>query len=195
MSSVIPPSRDWMYKRLTSTRAIIPAFMDGVVGFVEYATGRDEYKRNNNTMRCPCEKCKCKKHWKSSDDVAMHLVDYGFMPDYYVWRCHGERDVSIAIVTHGSSSLGGQRPEHQSLEQMVVDIAGPSFISNDMDVDYEGDYGEAPEAEEPNPEFQKLKKMIADARTPLWDHTVESGMSTIQEDTRPSPHPDIRITV
>src|SRR3954462_12850071 len=122
-----------MYKRLTSTRAIIPAFTDGVVGFVEYASGRDEYKRNNNTMRCPCEKCKCRKHWKSSDDVAMDLVSYGFMPDYYVWRCHGESDASIAIVTHGSSSHGDQRPEHQSLEQIVVDIAGPSFISNDMD--------------------------------------------------------------
>src|SRR3954469_5100890 len=177
MSSVIPPSSDWMYKRLTSTRAIIPAFTDGVVGFVEYASGCDEYKRNNNTMRCPCEKCKCRKHWKSSDDVAMDLVNYRFMPDYYVWRCHGESDASIAIVTHGSSSHGGQRPEHQSLEQMVVDIAGPSFIFNDMDVDYEGDYGEAPEAEEPNPEFQKLKKMIADARTPLWDPTDESCKS------------------
>ena len=41
---------------------------------------------------------------------------------------------------------------------MVLDIAGPSFISNDMDVDYDGDYEEAPEYEEPNSKFQKLKK-------------------------------------
>ena len=54
---------------------------------------------------------------------------------------------------------------------MVLDIAGLSFISNDMDVDYEGDYGEVPEAEEPNSEFQKLKKMIYDAHTTLWDPT------------------------
>src|SRR3954466_12791523 len=82
MSSVIPPSRDWMYKRLTSSRALIPTFIDGVLGFVEYASGRDEYRRNNYTMRYPCEKCKCKKHWNSSDDVTMDLMDYGFMPDY-----------------------------------------------------------------------------------------------------------------
>ena len=88
----------------------------------------------------------------------MDLLNYGFMPDYYVWRCHGEVDVRISTVTHGSSSHGGQHQEHQSLEQMVLDIAGPSFISNDMDVNYEGNYGEAPEAEEPNSEFQKLKK-------------------------------------
>src|SRR5438045_8586676 len=69
-------------------------------------------------------KCKCKKHWKSSEDVTMDIMNYGFMPDYYVWRCHGEEDVSISTMTHGSSSHGGQRPEHQSLEQMVVDIAG-----------------------------------------------------------------------
>ena len=31
---------------------------------------------------------------------------------------------------------------------MVLDIADPSFISNDMDVDYEADYEKAPEAEE-----------------------------------------------
>ena len=158
MSSVIPPSRDWMYKRLSASRTLIPAFIDGVMGFVEYASGRDEYRRNNNTMRCPCEKCKCKKLWKSSDDVTIDLMNYGFMPDYYVWRCHGEEDVSISTMTHGSSSHGNQRPEHQLLEQMVVDIAGPSFISNDMDVDYEGDYGEAPEAEEPNSKFQKFQK-------------------------------------
>ena len=107
MSFAIPPSRDWMYKRLTSSRAIVPEFMDGIVGFLEYASGRDEYKTNNNTMRCPCEKCKCKKYWKSSDDVAMDLINYGFMQDYYVWRCHGEGDVSISTVTHGSSSHGG----------------------------------------------------------------------------------------
>src|SRR3954471_5087951 len=107
MSSVIPPSRDWMYKRMSASRTLIPAFIDGVMGFVEYASGRDEYRRNNNTMRCPCEKCKCKRHWKSSDDVTMDLMDYGFMPDYYVWRCHGEEDVSISTMTHGSSSHGG----------------------------------------------------------------------------------------
>ena len=106
MSSTIPPSRDWMYKRLTSNRTIIPEFMDGVLEFVEYTRGRDEYKRNSNTMRCPCEKCKCKRHWKSSTDVAMDLIHYGFMPDYYVWRCHGEVDVRISTVTHESSSHG-----------------------------------------------------------------------------------------
>ena len=41
---------------------------------------------------------------------------------------------------------------------MVLDIADPSFISNDIDVDNGGDYEEAPEAEEPNSGFQKLKK-------------------------------------
>src|SRR3954470_4545083 len=156
MSTVISSSKDWMYKRLTPSRALIPEFMVGVMGFVEYASGRDEYRRNNNTMRCPCEKCKCKKLWRSSDDVAIDLMDYGFMPDYYVWRCHGEGDVSISTMTHGSSSHGGQRPEHQLLEQMVADTAGPSFMSNNMDVNYEGAYGETPEAEELNPEFHKF---------------------------------------
>src|SRR3954465_6969772 len=99
MSPAIPPSKDWVYKRLTSNRAIIPEFEEGVLGFHEYARGRDEYKRNNQTMRCPCEKCKCKKHWKSSDDVAMDLMNYGFMPDIYVWRCHGEEDASISPIT------------------------------------------------------------------------------------------------
>ena len=56
-------------------------------------------------------------------------------------------------LTHESSSHRGQRQEHQSLEQMVLDIAGPSFIPNDMDVDYEADYEVAPEAEEPNSKF------------------------------------------
>src|SRR5438270_9075735 len=158
MSSVIPSSRDWMYKKLTPSRSLILEFMVGVMGFVKYASGRDEYRRNNNTMRCPCEKCKCKKLWKSSDDVAINLMNYGFMPDYYVWRCHEEGDVSILTMTHGSSSHGGQRPKHQLLEQMVVDIAGPSFISNDMDVDYEGDYGRRLKLKNLIQNFRNLKK-------------------------------------
>ena len=88
----------------------------------------------------------------------MNLLNFGFMPNYHVWRCHGEVDVRISSVTHGSSSHGGQRQDHQSPEQMVLDIAGPAIISNDMDIDYEADYEEAPEAEEPNSKFQKLKK-------------------------------------
>src|SRR4051812_20295670 len=121
MSSAIPPHRDWMYKRLTKNRGIISEFEERVLGFIEYARGRDEYKRNNNAMRCPCVKCQCKKYKKSNDDVLMDLLNYEFMPDYYVWRCHGEVDVRILSVTHESSSHGSQQQEHQSLEQMVLD--------------------------------------------------------------------------
>src|SRR5438270_2514326 len=99
----------WMYKRLTKNRGIIPGFEEGVLGFLKYARGSDEYKRNNNTMRCPCVKCQCKRHWKSNDDVPMDRLNFGFMLDYYVWRCHEEVDVRISSVTHGSSSHGGQR--------------------------------------------------------------------------------------
>src|SRR4051812_25603235 len=101
-------------------------------------------------MRCPCVKCQCGRQWKSNDDVLMDLLHYGFMLDYYVWRSLGEVDVRISTVIHGSSSHGGQRQEHQSLEKMVPDITGPSFISNDMDVDYEANCEEVPEPEEPN---------------------------------------------
>src|SRR5436189_6479708 len=95
-----------MYNRLTPNRAIIPEFEEGVLRFLEYARGRDECKRNSNTMKCPCEKCKCKRHWKSSDDVAMDLIHYRFMLDYYVWRCHGEVDVRISTDTRKQLAQG-----------------------------------------------------------------------------------------
>ena len=50
MLFAILPSRDWMYKRLTPNKGIIPEFEEGVLGFLEYISGRGEYKRNSNTI-------------------------------------------------------------------------------------------------------------------------------------------------
>ena len=101
----IPQHRTWMYDRLTIHRHVKPEFERKLKEFLDHASDRDEYRNNNNTMRCPCARCYCVKGWLSIETVQVHLLDNGFMEGYYIWRCHGE--VEELARSYGSSSQGG----------------------------------------------------------------------------------------
>src|SRR2546430_14289374 len=51
--------RTWMYDRLTIHRHVKPEFEMKLKEFLDHASDRDEYRNNNNTMRCPCARCRC----------------------------------------------------------------------------------------------------------------------------------------
>src|SRR5438045_9593186 len=66
--------------------------------------------------------------------------------------------------SYRSSSQGGPSEELQTFEQIVYDIAGPSFMADD-DLVHES----VPE----DPNHQKFRKLLADANTLLWGPTEE----------------------
>lgn len=166
----IPDNRKWMYNRLTRDRALEHEFLMGVSQFIRHASELPSYKANGDKMKCPCSKCKCGP-WKSADEVSNHLINKGFMEDYYVWSWHGEFDQSSrqGIPFCGSSSRTNRGPnDFRHFEDMVYDAAGPDFVAHAME--QEGDYGQEEDVEEdPNPETQSFYEMLADSREPLWE--------------------------
>src|SRR3954463_3468634 len=75
----------------------------------------------------------------------------------YIWRGHGE--VEELARSYGNSSQGGPSEELKLFEQMVYDIAGPSFVADDEPVN---------ESVPEDPNNQKFRKLLTDANTPLW---------------------------
>src|SRR5438045_5435005 len=73
--------------------------------------------------------------------------------------------------SYRSSSQGGPSEELQTFEQIVYDIAGPSFMADD-DLVHES----VPE----DPNHQKFRKLLVDANTPLWGPT-EEGCKTFSK--------------
>ena len=46
-------------------------------------------------VRCPYKFCKNEKDYSSSRTIHSHLFNSGFMPNYYVWTKHGEREIVL----------------------------------------------------------------------------------------------------
>ena len=130
----IPQNRTWMYDRLTRHRHVKPEFEKKLQEFLDYASGWDEYKNNNNKMRCPCARCYCLRGWLSKETVQVHLLDNGFMEGYYVWRCHGEME-EFARSYGSSSRRGGEGPGDEvshSNRRCMMSQAPVSWISKSL---------------------------------------------------------------
>jgi hypothetical protein len=52
---------------------------------------------------CPCNSCK-NKLLQEDNVVQSHLIRYGFIKDYTVWKYHGEADPSATGASGGNSS-------------------------------------------------------------------------------------------
>src|SRR3954462_1614071 len=81
------------------------------------------------------------------------------------WRGGGGREIIREQLA------GGPSEELQPFEQMVYDIAGPSFVADDELVN---------ESVPEDPNHQKFRKLLADANTPLWGPT-EEGCKTFSK--------------
>ena len=66
-------------------------FMDGVHEFIEAV---EKYKYGG-FVHCPCKFCKNERGYSSSRTIHSHLFNSSFMPNYYVWTKHGEREFML----------------------------------------------------------------------------------------------------
>ena len=83
--------RQLMYNRMSSDY-LNPNFIKRVHVFVQFAISQPEWA-DGPRIRCPCSKCKNRK-FLEIENVKLHLVQKGFVGDYYEWRFHGETTTS-----------------------------------------------------------------------------------------------------
>ena len=90
--------REWMYK----TSRLDPAYLDHVTKFIA-AAKRDHLSLKRELTICPCKSCK--NHLANGDDtVKSHLIQYGFVKDYTVWKFHEEAEDPSAGASGGGNS-------------------------------------------------------------------------------------------
>ena len=90
--------KEWMYK----TSRLDQAYLDHVTKFIAAAKRHRLSLKREHTI-CPC---KCCKNLLLHEDyvVKSHLVRYGFVKDYTIWKFHGEVEDPSAGASRGNSS-------------------------------------------------------------------------------------------
>lgn len=74
-----------MYRRFDEDGTANMDFWTGVEIFIIFAA-----QGGKNNIKCPCRRCD-NKRYQCPCTVKQHLGVFGFVPDYYTWRFHGER--------------------------------------------------------------------------------------------------------
>ena len=82
---------EWMYKILSASNDL--TFLQYVRKFVAFAKKYRESLGRECTI-CPCIRCH-NKLVREDSVVQSHLIRYGFVKDYTVWKFHGEGDTSV----------------------------------------------------------------------------------------------------
>ncbi|XP_052188767.1 uncharacterized protein LOC127799085 [Diospyros lotus] len=166
--------RAWMYNRVApNRRGITNEFICGVESFIHYVCARPQFTQDDETLRCPCVKCQCRK-FLSVDDVKLHLYQKGFMAHYYYWTCHGEDEppMESQVRTNAGAyneAQGVYEDNPNPYDAMVMDGAGPSVRAHTLEN----------EEEEPNVDAQDFYEMLDNARTPIYDGcTTHTELST-----------------
>jgi hypothetical protein len=92
--------REWMYK--TPRLDTDLSFLGHVRKFVT-AAKKHRLSLGRELTLCPCNSYK-NKLAQQDNVVQSHLVQYGFVKDYTVWKYHGEADPSATSASGGNSS-------------------------------------------------------------------------------------------
>ncbi|KAK9138257.1 hypothetical protein Sjap_008851 [Stephania japonica] len=83
-------SRAWMYNRVEGGFTRLE-FVIGVRAFINFVRKHCTTFLHEQNTRCPCRKCGNEKYF-DLETVELHLMNYGFVPDYYCWTKHGEEE-------------------------------------------------------------------------------------------------------
>ncbi|CAM8979456.1 unnamed protein product [Rhodiola kirilowii] len=120
-------------------------FITGVNNFIEMAVAKG-FLASDNSIRCPCTKCKNKRfiHIRM---MEAHLYKHGFTPNYFNWTLHGEELVEINYVNtvQTQAEPTTSYPLHDTSEQIWTNEAFPTMvpdIATTDDIPESSNYGE-----------------------------------------------------
>jgi hypothetical protein len=84
--------RSWMY-RLSD----VLAHFEEVCAFLETVV-QHASRQKEETIYCPCKLCKNVVMFKDREVIREHLVQSGFMDNYFIWTKHGETQLRIESI-------------------------------------------------------------------------------------------------
>lgn len=68
-------------------------YFDRVTAFVK-AAKQHAARRDTKYIYCPCTRCKNLFMYETPETIREHLLEKGFVRDYFIWTKHGERQTS-----------------------------------------------------------------------------------------------------
>lgn len=114
-SSHLLCDRSWMYQRQFDDGAFNIKFLRGVEEFLKFAISKSRVVE----IRCPCSKCR-NFEFKNSSEVRDHLLQNGFVENYYDWRYH-------CYIIDGERSSSNAFDQENQLVRSVHDAADSRF--------------------------------------------------------------------
>jgi hypothetical protein len=84
--------RSWMYRL-----GDVLAQFKGVCAFLETVVQHASHQKEE-IIYCPCKVCKNVVMFKDYEVIREHLVQSGFMDNYFIWTKHGETQLGIESV-------------------------------------------------------------------------------------------------
>ena len=152
--------REWMYEGRIVNGMFSNEWGDKVDEFFEFTLRHPECVNGGTAIRCPCTSVKCQnKKFLNVETVKVHLYRNGFVPDYYVWIYHGEKQVhqrcssSVRVSVSETDQMISDNMNHTTYHRMVCDAAGPEFNPD----------------EEPNAEARNFYDMIRAGDKPVYE--------------------------
>jgi hypothetical protein len=77
----------------------------GVCAFLETDVQCASHQKEE-TIYCPCKVCKNNVMFKDCEIIHEHLVQSGFMDNYFIWTKHDKTQLSIESIIEGHSDEG-----------------------------------------------------------------------------------------
>ena len=131
--------RSWMY---TGGGGDAVVYFQKVTGFVEEAK-RHARRRGTQYIYCPCTRCKNMFMFETPETIREHLLEKGFIKDYYIWIKHGEigphaqgdhvEEVIRARVDHDERRVRAKRSTEYATTSGHTD--GPELVNESEDFD------------------------------------------------------------
>ena len=118
---------EWMYKLSRVGNNL--SFLNHVIKFVA-AAKKHRVSRGEDQTICPCRSCKNKLPHED-DVVKYHLIRYGFVENYTIWKFHGDADPSVTGASERNSSTPSSVNERGQEPSSSTATASDDFVKHD----------------------------------------------------------------
>jgi hypothetical protein len=143
--------RSWMYCRWNKGGNYTDEWMDKATTFMDCAFSLSKI------VRCPCSRCQNLRCLEDKTTIVIHLFKNSFVPDYEVWKFHGESGTRVIAEDEHDCDMGDVDRMGEMLEAIQVEVT----------------------EDPPTTQVEAFFKLLKASEEPLYDHTEVTILSFI----------------